>query len=93
MQLLGFPIQLVGLLSLPYLGVRYLAEGADFQSDIKTAAVSLAGRGNSSLTFVLLLHVFITHVAALRVHVLSMIQRHECSLQGSVTKRLPGLEK
>ena len=41
MQLLGFPIQLVGLLSLPYLGVRYLADGKDFQDDFKTAAVGL----------------------------------------------------
>lgn len=40
LQLLGFPIQLVGLLSLPYLGVRYLAEGENFQQDAKAAAVS-----------------------------------------------------
>ena len=39
MQLLGFPIQLVGLVSLPVLGVRYLAEGENFQQDAKAAAV------------------------------------------------------
>ena len=39
MQLLGFPIQLVGLISLPVLGVRYLAEGENFQQDAKAAAV------------------------------------------------------
>lgn len=42
--LLGFPIQLVGLLSLPYLGVRYLAEGENFQQDAKAAAGSITKR-------------------------------------------------
>lgn len=41
LQLLGFPIQLFGLLLLPYLGVKYLDLGDDYSKDFKTVAVSL----------------------------------------------------
>ncbi|KAI8462887.1 MAG: hypothetical protein J3K34DRAFT_475724, partial [Monoraphidium minutum] len=33
--LLGFPVQLVGLLLLPYLGVRYLVDGGDVSKDVE----------------------------------------------------------
>jgi hypothetical protein len=35
-QLLGFPIQLVGLLALPYFGLRYFVDGVDFSKDLDT---------------------------------------------------------
>ncbi|KAF6261659.1 hypothetical protein COO60DRAFT_1500622 [Scenedesmus sp. NREL 46B-D3] len=35
---LGFPVQLVGLLALPYLGVRWLVDGNDASKDIEAAA-------------------------------------------------------
>lgn len=38
-QVLGFPVQLVGLLALPYLGVRWLVDGNDASKDIEAAAV------------------------------------------------------
>jgi hypothetical protein len=34
--LLGFPIQLLGLLMLPYLGIRYLVDGGDVAKDVET---------------------------------------------------------
>jgi hypothetical protein len=36
---LGFPVQLVGLLTLPYLGVRWFVDGNDASKDIEAAAV------------------------------------------------------
>lgn len=39
--LVGFPVQLVGLLALPVLGVRYLVDGGDFGKDLETAASSI----------------------------------------------------
>eukprot|EP00882_Tetradesmus_deserticola_P020496 GHRQ01022144.1.p4 GENE.GHRQ01022144.1~~GHRQ01022144.1.p4 ORF type:complete len:102 (-),score=25.41 GHRQ01022144.1:350-655(-) len=38
-QVLGFPVQLVGLLTLPYLGVRWLVDGKDASGDLEAAAV------------------------------------------------------
>jgi hypothetical protein len=38
-QVLGFPVQLVGLLTLPYLGVRWFVDGGDASKDIEAAAV------------------------------------------------------
>ena len=35
-QLLGFPVQLLGLLALPYLGLRYLVDGGDVTKDVET---------------------------------------------------------
>jgi hypothetical protein len=35
-QLLGFPIQLIGLLAVPYLAIRYLADGGDVGKDVGT---------------------------------------------------------
>lgn len=35
---LGFPVQLVGLLTLPYLGVRWFVDGGDASKDIEAAA-------------------------------------------------------
>ena len=41
MQLLGFPIQLLGLLTLPYLGVRYYVDKTSKPADdFSSAAVS-----------------------------------------------------
>lgn len=40
MQLLGFPVQLIGLLALPYLGVRWFVDGEDAGKDIEEYAVS-----------------------------------------------------
>jgi hypothetical protein len=37
---LGFPVQLVGLLTLPYLVVRWYVDGNDASKDIEAAAVS-----------------------------------------------------
>ena len=39
-QLLGFPIQVLGLLVLPWLGVRYLVDKKDFGSEVSSTAVS-----------------------------------------------------
>jgi hypothetical protein len=39
-QLLGFPVQLIGVLSLPYLYVKYAVEGDSVVDDIGNAAVS-----------------------------------------------------
>ena len=39
MQLLGFPIQLAGLLLLPYVVVKYAVDGDDYIVDIQNAAV------------------------------------------------------
>lgn len=38
-QVLGFPVQLVGLLTLPYLIVRWYVDGKDASKDIEEAAV------------------------------------------------------
>lgn len=38
-QLLGFPIQLLGLVMLPYLVVRYYVDGADLAKDAGEAVV------------------------------------------------------
>lgn len=40
-MLLGFPVQLLGLVLLPYLGVRYLADGGDVAKDVEAAAGSV----------------------------------------------------
>ena len=40
-QLLGFPIQTIGVLSLPILFTRYFSEGKDVVEDIGDAAVCL----------------------------------------------------
>lgn len=37
--LLGFPLQLLGVLMAPYLGVRYLMDGKDIKDDVGTAIV------------------------------------------------------
>ncbi len=42
MQILGFPVQLVGLLTLPYLGVRWFVDGQSAGKDIEEAVVSAA---------------------------------------------------
>jgi hypothetical protein len=39
--LLGFPIQLVGVLLLPYLGVKYLVNGDDILADTGKAVVRI----------------------------------------------------
>ncbi|GBF87293.1 tRNA-dihydrouridine synthase [Raphidocelis subcapitata] len=39
--LLGFPIQLLGLLALPYLGVRYLIDGGDVSKDAEAYASTI----------------------------------------------------
>lgn len=39
-QVLGFPIQLLGLLALPYLGIRWYVDGQDAGKDIEEYAVS-----------------------------------------------------
>ena len=39
-QLLGFPIQLAGLLLLPYVVVKYAIDGDDYIVDLKGASVS-----------------------------------------------------
>ena len=39
-QILGFPVQLVGLLTLPYLGVRWFVDGQSAGKDIEEAVVS-----------------------------------------------------
>lgn len=39
-QILGFPVQLVGLLALPYLGVRWFVDGKSAGQDIEEAVVS-----------------------------------------------------
>lgn len=39
LQLLGFPIQLLGLIMLPYLVVRYYVDGADLAKDAGEAVV------------------------------------------------------
>jgi hypothetical protein len=39
-QILGFPVQLVGLLALPYLGVRWFVDGKSAGKDIEEAVVS-----------------------------------------------------
>lgn len=41
LQLLGFPVQLVGLLALPYLGIRWFVDGQDAGKDIEEYAVSM----------------------------------------------------
>lgn len=38
--MLGFPVQLVGLLTLPYLVVRWYVDGNDAAKDLEDAAVS-----------------------------------------------------
>ena len=38
-QLLGFPIQLLGLVMLPYLGVRWFVDGKKASADIGDATV------------------------------------------------------
>lgn len=40
-QILGFPVQLIGLLALPYLGVRWFVDGQSAGKDIEEAVVSL----------------------------------------------------
>lgn len=40
MQILGFPVQLVGLLTLPYLIVRWTLDGQSAGKDIEGAVVS-----------------------------------------------------
>lgn len=40
MQLLGFPLQLVGVLSLPYAYIKYVDEGNSIVDDLGSAAVS-----------------------------------------------------
>lgn len=40
-QLLGFPVQLLGLLVMPYLGVRWFVDGQSAGKDIEDAAVRL----------------------------------------------------
>ena len=48
-QLLGFPIQLIGLLALPYLGIKYYVEGEDPKRDaegvLKKVTSQLPGLG------------------------------------------------
>jgi hypothetical protein len=39
-KILGFPVQLVGLLALPYLGVRWFVDGKSAGKDIEEAVVS-----------------------------------------------------
>lgn len=39
--LLGFPVQLVGLLLLPFLGLRYLVDGADVTKDVEAYVSSI----------------------------------------------------
>lgn len=41
-QILGFPVQLVGLLTLPYLGVRWFVDGKSAGKDVEDAVVSIA---------------------------------------------------
>lgn len=45
--LLGFPVQLIGVLVLPYLAVKYLANGESVIDDVATAVV----RGPSHIAF------------------------------------------
>ncbi len=40
MQLLGFPLQLVGVLSLPWAYLKYVDEGDSIVDDLGSAAVS-----------------------------------------------------
>ena len=40
LQLLGFPLQLVGVLSLPWAYIKYVDEGNSIVEDIGSAAVS-----------------------------------------------------
>lgn len=40
LQLLGFPVQLIGLLALPYLGIRWYVDGQDAGKDLEEYAVS-----------------------------------------------------
>ncbi len=40
LQLLGFPLQLVGVLSLPWAYIKYVDEGSSIVDDIGSAAVS-----------------------------------------------------
>jgi hypothetical protein len=42
LQILGFPVQLVGLVTLPYLGVRWFVDGQSAGKDIEEAVVSAA---------------------------------------------------
>lgn len=40
LQLLGFPVQLIGVLSLPVLGMRYLVDKEDIGKDVEKYSVS-----------------------------------------------------
>ena len=40
MQILGFPLQLVGVLALPYAYIKYVDEGNSIVDDVGSAAVS-----------------------------------------------------
>eukprot|EP00873_Tetraselmis_striata_P034303 jgi/Tetstr1/454567/TSEL_041462.t1 len=42
--LLGFPLQLLGVLMAPYLGVRYLMDGKDIKDDVGTAITSVTDK-------------------------------------------------
>ena len=39
--LLGFPVQLLGLFMLPYLGLRYLVDGGDVNKDVEVRQLGL----------------------------------------------------
>ena len=39
--LLGFPVQFIGLLALPYLGVRYLVDGGSVSKDAEAYVDSI----------------------------------------------------
>lgn len=40
MQLLGFPVQLIGVAALPYFYVKYVIEGDSLVDDVGAAAVN-----------------------------------------------------
>eukprot|EP00775_Hariotina_reticulata_P005588 gene5588-5826_t len=42
--LLGFPVQLLGLLALPYLGVRWVVDGKDASKDIEDATALIVSK-------------------------------------------------
>lgn len=79
-QLLGFPIQLIGLLFLPYAVVKYALDDDDYISDIRGASVST---------------LCVAELASIPCKGWAQVSLAQPAgaLQDRVVKRLPGFDK
>lgn len=85
-QLLGFPIQLLGLLTLPYLGVRYYVDKTGKPADdFNSAAVSHLPACALLALLALLKEFWQRAASSILAGCLSLSQK-------TVIKKLPGLE-